>query len=288
MSIGHFPISKPVTMHLHAMHVPGLAILLLPLQQIISTHSTQCSNSFIGGPNRITLIYSNNEILFSYDYHTDLPTWHTMSGAHGVLLMLASSFCPNRIQDADLLLPSNLMIAQGELLHAHYHFGHINFTKLQQWAKHGYMVFNPTLQDVAHHFVLHAFIAPCKSNCIMLLLKHSQNSAHLPSDLVSVDQMVSGISGHIPFQAGQVSKVSTNTVPFGWITTASSLWTYQDTPTTKEMLQFGEAFKNFAKWNDVWIKHIWSINGIFASAYLGKHINTHVQCHTLCSVSTHW
>ncbi len=73
--------NKPTTMHLHTIHIPGLAVHLLPPQQIVSAHSAHCKNSFIGSPTRITLIYNNHEILFSYDHHTNLPTWHTIPGA---------------------------------------------------------------------------------------------------------------------------------------------------------------------------------------------------------------
>jgi len=162
--------NKPVTMRLHAIHVPGLAVRLLPLQQIVSTHSANCNNSFIGGPNGITLIYNNHEILFSYDHHTNLPTRNTVPGAlrftsfteqltlapppgstayyaqawvhayAGALISTQSEHTNNTTP-----IPSNLTSAQCELLCAHYCFGHINFSKLQQWAKQGLCDLQPNL-----------------------------------------------------------------------------------------------------------------------------------------------
>jgi len=219
--------NKPVTMRLHAIHVPGLAVHLLPPQQIVSTPSANCNNSFIGGPTGITLIYNNHEILFSYDHHTNLPTRHTVPGAlrftsfteqptlapppgstayyaqawiHAYAGALISTQSEHTNDTTPI--PSNLMSAQLELLRAHYQFGHINFSELQQWAKQGLCGLQPNLAKCR---------APLCAACLYgTMRKRPHNgstgalsdNAHSPGDIVSVDQMVSGIGGHIPFQAG--------------------------------------------------------------------------------------
>jgi len=64
--------NEPVMLCLHAIHVPGLHVQLLPPQQIVSTTSSDNSNSYIGGSSGLTLIYNKHHILFSYDPQTNL------------------------------------------------------------------------------------------------------------------------------------------------------------------------------------------------------------------------
>jgi len=68
--------NKPVTMRLHAIHVPGLAVHLLPPQQIVSSTSPNCRNSYIRGSTSLTYW-----IHFPDDQQTNLPTQHTIPRA---------------------------------------------------------------------------------------------------------------------------------------------------------------------------------------------------------------
>jgi len=66
----------PVTMWDHAIHVPDWAVWLLPLQQIVSTKSTNCKNSFINGS-----IGSTITIIFLW-WPYQLAHMHTIPGVH--------------------------------------------------------------------------------------------------------------------------------------------------------------------------------------------------------------
>jgi len=110
-----------------------------------------------------------------------------------------------------------------------------------------------------------------------------------PSDLVPINQMVSGIGSHIPFQAGQASNQQYKYCTL-WVDhhTKFLYGHLQETATTKETLQSKEAFESFANCYNISVKHIWSNNGVFASADFGKHVQARGQRHTLCGISAHW
>jgi len=110
-----------------------------------------------------------------------------------------------------------------------------------------------------------------------------------PGNLVSVDQTVSGIGGHIPFQASRASNHQYKYCTL-WIDhhTKFLYGHLQEMTTTKEILQSKEALETFANCHNIVVKHLQSDNGLFASADFGKHVEAHGQCHTLCGISAHW
>ncbi len=168
--------------------------------------------------------------MFSYDHQTNLPTRHTIPGAlrftsfteqptlappPGSMAFYTQAWVPayagtliltqSELANNTMPIPSNLMTAQHKLLHSHYCFRHINFTKLQQWAKQGLCGLQPNLAKCHAPLCTACLYGTMHKQLHNGLTGALSNSAHLPSDMVSVDQMVSGIGGHIPFQAGQPS-----------------------------------------------------------------------------------
>jgi len=93
-------IGKPVTLCIHAIHIPGLAIQLLSLQQLITELTSSHTNSFIGRPKGMIIIYCNKVIRFPYNTHTHLPMCKTNPGIEHFttycthLNALSTNICP--------------------------------------------------------------------------------------------------------------------------------------------------------------------------------------------------
>jgi len=79
---------SPVTMRIHAIHVPGLSVQLLSPQQLITENPSQPNNSFVGGPNGMIIVYDNKIIHFPYDPKNRLPMRKTEPGVQRY-----ASFC---------------------------------------------------------------------------------------------------------------------------------------------------------------------------------------------------
>jgi len=172
-------------------------------------------------------------------------TWLT---AYAGILQSAPSHSNNITpQPSTLIIPTNLTAPQQELLCIHHRFGHVNFPKIQHWARQG-------LHGLAPHIA--RCPAPLCSACLYGSLKkrpHNHATGALtttvsaPGKLVSVDQMVSGLGGHIPFHVDHASD---------WQYKHCTLWVdhysrflyshLQESATIKETLVSKESFKNLA------------------------------------------
>jgi len=194
--------------------------------------------------------------------------------------------------DMDSSLPpetTSLSKTQQDLLHLHHCFGHIGFSVIQDWAQNG-------------QFELSKSLAQCKAP-ICLACQYGSfwkcphasstwaltNQAHAPGKFVSIDHMVSGSGGHIPFQVSCASNQQYKYCTLWANHYSKFLFGHlQETATSKETILSKETYETFATRFDVQVKHVHSNNGIFTSANFAKHLDICGQHHSLCSISTHW
>jgi hypothetical protein len=110
-----------------------------------------------------------------------------------------------------------------------------------------------------------------------------------PGDFVSVDQMVAGSPGLIPFTSGRPSKRRYDTATL-WVDHYSRfLYGHcQEDATVKSTLESKVGFESFAKWFNVSIKHIHSDNGVFATKVFQDHVDASDQHQLFCGVGAHW
>jgi len=190
------------------------------------------------------------------------------------------------------LLPktTGLSKTQCNLLWLHHHFGHIGFSITQDWACNWQFELSKSLAWCKASICLACQYGSFKkclhasSTCMLA------DQALAPGHFVSIDHMVSGSGGHIPFQVGHASN---------WQYKYCTLWAnhyskflyshLQETATSKEMIQESmETYKTYAACFDVQVKHIHSNNGVFTSTDFAKHLDIcgH-QHHSLCGFSAH-
>ena len=193
---------------LTCLYVPGApARLLLPQQ--LSEDASATNGAWIGKGDHAKAFYNGSCIKFQYDSDSNLPiAWL----APGIETFIA--FCSLATTEASnddtlislwMLPPDNLMDMQCKLLHLHHHFGHQSMTTIQEWAQTGY---NGVPPDIAK-----CKIPLCQGCQFGTAKRHPRKqdkdslskSAEEPGDFVSVDQMVAGTLGLIPFDVGSVT-----------------------------------------------------------------------------------
>ena len=111
-----------------------------------------------------------------------------------------------------------------------------------------------------------------------------------PGDFMSVDQMIAGSPGLIPFTSGHHSNQSYTSVTM-WVDHFSCfLYAHcqEDATIKKSALESKEAFEMYAKCYNVCIKHIHSDNSIFIMKAFQDHITTTDQQQSFCGVREHW
>jgi hypothetical protein len=110
-----------------------------------------------------------------------------------------------------------------------------------------------------------------------------------PGDFISVDQMVAGSPGLIPFTSGHPSRHRYNTVTL-WVNHFSRfLYAHcQEDTTIKSTLESKVGFKSFAKRFNISIKHVHSDNGVFTMKLFQDHVAASDQHQSFCGVGAHW
>ena len=110
-----------------------------------------------------------------------------------------------------------------------------------------------------------------------------------PGNFGSIDQMIAGSPGLIPFNSG---------CPSAWWYKSVTMWVdhfphflhahCQKQATIQSTFELKENFELFAKWHNVQIKHIHSDNGVFMMKAFKDHITTCNEQQSFCNVGTHW
>jgi hypothetical protein len=276
---------KLVDMNITAIHVPGLPCRLLPPQQLGSMPPQQLGNlsssmlpngAWIGGGRAAKVVFNNRIIEFAYDPDTNLPTKKMNQGCTKYCTFVATTTKDN----------TNLSASQKLLLRIHHRNSHGLMKDIQQWAKDG--LFNIPI-DVSR-----CTIPICAACQFSTAKKRTKNAGTIgkgtlaPGDFVSVDTMIAGIPGYIPFTCGRASArryTSTNL----WVDHSSKyLWLdHQEAPNSANALQSKIKFETFAEKYGRTIKHIHSDNGIYTAKSFVDHCDGKRQKHTLCGVGAH-
>jgi hypothetical protein len=110
-----------------------------------------------------------------------------------------------------------------------------------------------------------------------------------PGDFVSVDQMVAGSPGLIPFTSGRPSKRHYDTVTM-WVDHFSRfLYAHcQENATIKSTLESKVGFEPFTKRYNITVRHVHSDNGVFITKVFQDHIEASDQQQSFCGVGAHW
>jgi len=303
--------------------------LLSPQQIMSTPHQSHDKNHYIGTPTRLVLVYDGRLIHFPYNEALHLPVLKTTPGAQCYFAFCAqikSSYmgiaCPTpfyaqafqastahapRVRFDPSLDPdlpddqahhmdtpvfqdtTSLSTARWDLLHAHHHFGHVGFCDIQQWAREGKYGLPQSLGHCRAPICLTCQYGQARKKPHPSTTGGLSDCADSPGAFVSIDHMVSGIGGHIPFHVGHPSSCQYK---------YCSLWAdhyskflfghLQEHTNTCETIQSKEAFESFASRYDIRLKHVHSDNGVFASAEFAQHLDAHAQSHSLCGISAHW
>ena len=276
---------KPVVMTLTAIHVPGLPCRLLPPQQLGATPpqrlghlpSTMLPNgAWIGGGRAAKVSYNNHIIDFVYDPDTNLPTKKMDLGCTKFCSFIATTTKDN----------TNLSASQKLLLRLHHRYSHGSMKDIQQWSRD--RLYNIPI-DVSC-----CTIPICSACQFGMAKKRTKQTGTIgkgklnPGDFVSVDTMIAGTPGLIPFTCGRASArryTSTNL----WVDHSSKyLWLdHQEAPNSANALQSKIKFETFAEKYGCTIKHIHSDNGIYTAKSFVDHCDGKRQKHTLCGVGAH-
>ena len=188
-----------------------------------------------------------------------------------------------------ILLHNSLTICLQLLGNLHHWLGHKGFHDLQKWAAEG---INGIPSDVATCPIpmCHA----CQYGAAKKRSHETNNTGSVvgapqgPKDFVSVDQMIAGSPGLIPYDSGRPSAQCYKSVTM-WANHFSCYLHTQchEQATIQSVLESKESFKLFAKHCNVWIKHIHSDNGVFMmKAFKDPHVACDQQ-QSFCGVGVH-
>jgi len=284
-----------VKVPLMALYVPDSPCRLLPPQQL---HKQRCptNGAWIGKGLHAKVFYEGNCIAFQYDSNSNLPIARLAPGIDkfamfcGITTANASEGSePTSIRS---LPPDNLSVTQRKLLRLHHRYGHQSMDTIQEWARTG---FNNVPSDIAK--CVKPICHGCQFGAAQRHPHERSNTGSLskkadqPGDVISVDQMVAGTPGLIPFLSGSAKTSKRRyTCATLWVDHFTKfLWTnLQESTGTAATLESKTAFEAFAKWYDRHIKHIHSNNQIFNSKPFVKHCENQSQSQSFCGVGAHW
>ena len=110
-----------------------------------------------------------------------------------------------------------------------------------------------------------------------------------PGDFVSIDQMVTGSPGLIPFTSGHPSRQCYNMVTM-WVDHFSRfLFAHcQEDATMQSTLESKISFESYAKKYNITVHHVHRDNGIFTIKAFKENVESSNQTHSFCGVGAHW
>jgi len=214
---------------------------------------------------------------------TSSNTAHVPSGASAPSAYLLTLKDPP--DPLEFVATANLINTKCDLLQAHHHFGHAG---CHNWACKGKYDLLPSLMHCQDPICLVCqYSQACKQvhpSTTWELAGH----VSAPGAFISMDNMVPGTGGHIPFHIGWASNCQY------WY---CSLWAnhyskflhghFQEHANTQKTIQLKRLLKplplvmTFA--SNIFIL----IMDMFASTEFRQHLEAHSQHHSICSVSTH-
>jgi hypothetical protein len=276
------------TIPLTCLYVPAATTRLLPPQQLSTRHDASYANgSWVGSGNDAFVFYDGNCIKFPYHKGSNLPVTKLAPG-----ISKFKAFHSSTTKPSSTALPrtDNLSSASRKLLRIHHRLGHKGFHELQKWAAEGT---NDMPREIAN-----CPVPMCRACQFGTAKKHPHEKTNTgsvsgtpdqPGDFVSVDQMIAGSPGLIPFTNGRPSRRRYDTVTM-WVDHFSRfLYAHcQEDATTKSTLESKVGFESFAKRYNVSIKHIHSDNGVFATKVFQEHVEASAQHQSFCGVGAHW
>jgi len=242
-----------VKVPLMALYVPDSPCRLLPPQQL---HKQRCptNGAWIGKGSHAKVFYEGNCIAFQYDSSSNLPIAWLAPGINkfamfcGIATANASEGSePTSIRS---LPTDNLSATQCKLVRLHHRYGHQSMDTIQEWACTG---FNNVPSDI----VVKCEKPLCRGCQFGAARRRPQErsktgslskNANQPGDVISVDQMVAGTPGLIPFLSGS-AKTSKQALVHLCHTMGRSFHEIplQESTGTAATLESKTAFEAFAK-----------------------------------------
>ena len=146
------------------------------------------------------VFYQGHCLRFPYHDTSNLPIAKLAPGIS--CYQAFQSFIPDS-STSDSQQIDNLSPASCKLLHLHHRLGHKGFTELQKWAAEGK---NGIPSDVANCQV--PLCRACQYGAVKKRPHETHNTGSVvgtpqgPGDFVSVNQMIAGSPGLIPFTSG--------------------------------------------------------------------------------------
>jgi transposase InsO family protein len=278
-------------MQLTCLYVPDATTRLLPPQQLSASNTVSNANgSWLGFGKEALVFYEGRCIKFPYREGSNLPVAKLAPGIskfkafHAVCSSVTSPSTPEPHRT------DNLSQASRKLLRIHHRLGHKGFTELQKWAAAGSHNMPPEIATCPV-----PVCRACQYGAAKKRPHEKQNTGSVagspkaPGDFVSVDQMVAGSPGLIPFTSGQPSKRRYDTVTL-WVDHFSKfLYAHcQEDATVKSTLESKVGFESFAQRYNVSLKHIHSDNGVFALKVFKDHVEASDQHQSFSGVGAHW
>ena len=196
--------SQRITIPITCLYVPEAPTRLLPPQQLSEQNGTSTMNgAWIGHGQDALIFYQGHCIRFPYNESSNLPIAKL---APGIQRFQAFNVAIDDSSDHETQRTDNLSPASRKLLRLHHRLGHKGFHDLQKWAAEG---INGIPTDVAT-----CQIPMCRACQYGAAKKRSHEKTNTgsvvgapqgPGDFVSVDQMIAGSPGLIPFESGRPS-----------------------------------------------------------------------------------
>lgn len=277
-----------VTVSLTGLYVPAASSRLLPPQQLsVRDDTCQANGAWIGFGKDALVFYQGHCIRFPYHTASNLPIGKLAPGISRYQAFQCSitHSSPPVAQSTD-----NLSSASRKLLRLHHRLGHKGFTEIQRWAAEGT---HNIPSDVAGCPV--PMCRACQYGAAKKRPHETTNTGSVigtpagPGDFVSVDQMIAGSPGLIPFTSGRPSHRRYKSVTL-WVDHFSRFLHAhcQEDATIQSALESKEAFETFAKRYNVRVKHVHSDNGVFETKKFRDHLDACNQRISLCGVGAHW
>jgi hypothetical protein len=276
------------TIPLTCLYAPDATTRLLPPQQIATRNGASNANgSWVGYGNDALVFYEGDCIKFPYHEGSNPPVAKLAPGISKFEAFHASTMLPSSTATQQ---NDNLSAASRKLLRIHHRLGHKGFHELQKWAADG-----------THGVPRECATCPiplcraCQYGAAKKRPHETSNTGSVsgapehPGDFVSVDQMVAGSPGLIPYTNGRPSKRRYDTVTM-WVDHYSRfLYAHcQEDATIKSTLESKDGFESFAKRYNVSIKHIHCDIGVFSTKVFREHVEASDQQQSFCEVGAHW
>jgi hypothetical protein len=269
------------TVQLTCLYVPDATNHLLPHQQLsVSNSASKANGSWIGFGNDALVFHEGKCIKFPYCEGSNL---HVAKLAPGISKFKAFQAACGPVTEpstpTDTICGDNLSAASRKLLWIHHCLGHKGFSKLQQWAATGSNNMPPEIATCP--------VPVCRACQYGAATKRPHEKSNTgsvsgsptaPGDFVSVDQMVAGNLGLIPFTSGRPSKRRYDTVTIWVDHFLRFLYAHcQEDATTNTTLESKVGFESFTQRYQVTIKHIHGNNGVFATKLFKDHVEASSQ-----------